>query len=405
MYERIQELMDVLGCDRFPVRWEEFYGEVRESFLREGCALLSPAYYTRLRETYGVLTEYAEIYGRAAEEIAKDPALALFLSLMARAFADKSEIQADVQALSLPTAREGEDPFPYDMLPALAVCTAIPSLYEEMKRRGLPEDVLYPSLRAVERSIDAFRERNGGAYGMANFNWWCHRYCTGMLYRIGRLEFELPVAFPNAYRVLQSKTGEIIGLANMRLHRDGVAFGSLRYEDEEGAYWAAVEETDEAYIGHPFGENGRASREKVTLPKSEWQARLSGGDPVVGIHIPPGGGFTPDNLDATFCRAREILAAHFPDYPYRTFVTGTWMLDPRLRDLLGADGNLVKFGERFTRMTMKSAGRSALNFVFLRPQGEVDIASLPENTRLERALKAHYLAGGAVYETYGFILK
>ena len=405
MYERIQELMDALGCDRFPARWEGFYSEVREHFLQKGCELLSPAYYAHLREKYGVLTEYAEIYGQAALAISKKPALSLFLALLVRSFVDKNDIQADVAALSLPAAREGEDAFPYDMLPALAVCTAIPSLYEEMKRRGLPDDVLYPSLRTVERSIDAFRERNNGAYGMANFNWWCHRYFLGTIYRIGRLEFELPVSFPNAYRVLQSKTGEVLSLANMRLHRDGVAIGSLHYEDEEGAYWAAVEETDEAYIGHPIDKKGRALREKITLPKSDWQVRLTGGDPVVGIHIPPGGGFSADALDATFSRAREILATHFPDFPYRAFVTGTWMLDPQLRDLLGAEGNLVKFGERFTRMTMKSAGRSVLNFVFLRPQAEIDFTTLPESTRLERALKAHYLAGNAIYETYGCILK
>ena len=36
--------------------------------------------------------------------------------------------------------------------------------------------------------------------------------------------------------------------------------------------------------------------------------------------------------------------------------------------------------------------------------GPIDYATLPEDTRLQRALKAHYLAGKVVEEPYGYIL-
>ena len=42
------------------------------------------------------------------------------------------------------------------------------------------------------------------------------------------------------------------------------------------------------------------------------------------------------------------------------------------------------------------------NFVFKKPNNDFDIRDLPETTRLERALKAHYLGGKAIYEMYGY---
>jgi hypothetical protein len=36
------------------------------------------------------------------------------------------------------------------------------------------------------------------------------------------------------------------------------------------------------------------------------------------------------------------------------------------------------------------------------PSGPVPADTLPENTRLERAIKAHYQSGKAVYEMFGY---
>ena len=80
-------------------------------------------------------------------------------------------------------------------------------------------------------------------------------------------------------------------------------------------------------------------------------------------------------------------------------------MDPQLDTLLPEDSNIVRFSRRFKRMARKSLGDGVFNFVFSKPDMNFDIRELPETTRLERALKQHYLSGKAVYEMNGFILR
>lgn len=81
------------------------------------------------------------------------------------------------------------------------------------------------------------------------------------------------------------------------------------------------------------------------------------------------------------------------------------MLDPQIGELLGNDSNIAKFGNRYHRMNIKNEGTDAITFVF-NVNGKKytldDLDELPENTRLERALKKHYLDGKAIYMPHGF---
>jgi hypothetical protein len=107
-------------------------------------------------------------------------------------------------------------------------------------------------------------------------------------------------------------------------------------------------------------------------------------------------------VDATLRETKAFLRDYFPEFSYKAFVCGSWLLDPQLETLLGRDANIVKFGKRFARLTAKSAGNGVFNFVFKKPNTDFDIRDLPESTRLERALKEHYLNGKAIYEMYGY---
>ena len=132
---------------------------------------------------------------------------------------------------------------------------------------------------------------------------------------------------------------------------------------------------------------------------------LAKGDPTVSVHIPAGGGLTPAVVDETLAQFRLFLADYYPEYDYRAFVCASWLMDPQLDALLPEDSNIVRFSRRFTRLARKSQGDGVFNFIFSKPDMNFDICDLPENTRLERAVKQHYLSGKAIYEMNGFILK
>ena len=77
-------------------------------------------------------------------------------------------------------------------------------------------------------------------------------------------------------------------------------------------------------------------------------------------------------------------------------------MDPQLVELLGKKSNIAKFNLRFSKLVRKSPGNGVLNFIFLKPDNNFDLHSLPERTTLERKIKQHYLDGKFIYEQIGY---
>ena len=398
----IDELMRGAGCSAFPERWREIYDGAMDEYEREGCALLNPAYYDRIGDTYGVLVRYRDVYKEAATRIAKSDALSRLLALLVRALRDRDFAKEDLKVFTMPVSPTGERDIAYDMLTALAITSLVPYSYALLERRGIPREIMLSALRAPEACINEFRRRYDGAYGYHLIEW-SQRSIEGHIFRIGRLEIEIFAKLSTRIIVFRSASGETVALAHeITLHRDGFALGSFGYTDEEGSYYAEVAETEDAYVGYPVLGNGFVAKEKISLPKREYTPVLRRGDPIVSLHIPPDGALSEEAVDATLEETRAFLARYYPDYEYKAFYCGSWLLDPQLREIVGEDSNIAKFGKRFAPVTVKSGGRAVMNFVFLTLSKEVDLASLPENTRLERGLKRHYLDGRCIYEMHGY---
>ena len=400
----IEELMTELGCEKWPERWKGFYDEVVENLEANGNVMATPEFYDELNRKYNVLLTRLDLYKQAAEMISKNEKLSIFFALLLRALKDRNVIMSDISKLSMPKAPAGENVIPYNMIPALAMCQSIPDVYNAMKARNIPDDIVFASLQIPESSVDGYIRKHGGEPGFANFDWFQLAY-DGKLFRIGSLQLEFPAGFPGIAAVYENEKGEQVSLAtNVKLHRDGFPLGSYNYTDEDGAWTATVEETETDYVGHPYTERGWVSLDKISLPKDQWKVVFKGGDKMVSLHIPTRTKFADDVVEETLRQSREFLAKYYPDYDYKAFFCGSWLLDRQLIDILGEETNISKYCKRFTPLAVKSAGRSVFTFVFERPDQNFEISELPENTRLERSLKSHYLNGGAIYETFGFFM-
>lgn len=400
----LKKLMADLGCDRYPERWEDFFQEVLEGFNKKKDPLLSPDFYRELNEKYRVLERHLDIYQEAALKISQNENLSLFFSLLSRAMLDRGQIQRDLRALDFPKAHNGEDPLPYNMLPGLFICGSIPSFYEYMKAKGMPDDVIYPSLSIPEASVDTFMRKHGGAAGFGNFDWY-QLFYDRRLYRIDGFNMEFPSPFPGIAKVLQNSNGDTVALAtNVTLHRDGFPLGSKHYEDAEGSFVATYKETDDSHIGHPYNEKGFVEKESRVFSKSEWSTLFSGGSGMVSIHIPKGARFDPETIENAIAHTKELIKKHFPEFDYKLFFCGSWLLDPQLGDILREDSNIVRFCRRFKPLAVKDSGSCVFGFVFNKPDMNFELSELPEDTSLERALKKHYLDGKAIYETFGYFL-
>ena len=127
-----------------------------------------------------------------------------------------------------------------------------------------------------------------------------------------------------------------------------------------------------------------------------WEGKLSElgrlqfedhGDGVLDVHIPETGPLASAACDASFARARDVYPGHL------VAQCTSWLLDPRLADVLPASSNIVRFQRRFElRNEGREANRDVLRFVF--HTYEADLDGLTPRTTLERALVRHMRAGG-----------
>lgn len=165
-----------------------------------------------------------------------------------------------------------------------------------------------------------------------------------------------------------------------------------------------------------FGEFGLDTQEWLTCAWSGalyWFGRLQlnllefEGRHVLSVHIPQTGPLLPEQVDASFEAARAFFAEHFADYPARDLHCSSWLLDPQLVEVLSPTSNMVAFQRRWRLVgEPKPADAATIYFVFRRraaPGTELDLAGLPRQTTLERAILDHLDAGGHWHSWTGLI--
>ena len=400
----LDALMECLGCKKYPKRWDCFFDKVVKDLEKKGNPFADPNFYVGLNQKYGVLQNHLEYYKNAAAQIAESEELSLFFALLCRAIEDREHFGGDLANLKMPEPKDGEEPLAYRLMGGLALCKATEGFYADMKGRGVPDDVITASLRLPEGSVEAYRRRHGGEVGFASFSWY-QLYYDHRILRIGALTMEFPAPFPSVAHVIGNDSGETVALAtNVALHRDGFPLGSKNFEDPDGSFRATLEETDEAFIGNAYDERGYVLREKQVFKKSEWHTVFKGGDGMISIHIPHGARFDAQTVDESINRTKRILKECYPEYDYKTFFCGSWLLDPQLCDILKPESNIVGFCKRFKPLAIVDSGSCVFGFVFKKPNMDFCISELPETTSLERAVKNHYLGGKAIYEYFGYFL-
>lgn len=403
MRPTLNELMDHIGCKAWPERWQNLYDGVMEDFERHGCPMTDPDHIDALADRYGILVDQRVLYRQAAKSVAEQKKLARLLALLCAVLSDKEHREQDLEKFAPVYALENPN-LGLNMLTGLALLSQMPECYETLCALGLPEDFIRQTMRMPEGTVQAFAQLHGGVPGFHMLHWY-QRLIRGVLFRLGRLQIELGTGFRGRAQVFQNKNGQVMALGHERpTHPSGIALGSVGAESSEGSWVANVEETELYWEGYPHDDRGLIQREKVRLPKGEWEKVLARYDPVVALHIPGDGRLTPEAVQDSLGRIRAFMSTYFPEYPYKAFTCNSWLVNPEIATLLGADSNIGRFCGLFHPLTRKAPGTSVFSFVYQR-SGPIVPEELPENTRLERALKAYYQSGKVLHEMYGYFLR
>ena len=175
---------------------------------------------------------------------------------------------------------------------------------------------------------------------------------------------------------------------NLAVHRRRYGTGGL-----DVAFWLMLHFRGIIY------DLGRLQFNRGTLGGRTGQAVAAAGLPytsgdfALGVHIPAfSGPMSPTACDASFARAREFFARHFPEEPYHLATCHSWLLDEQLAEYLPEDSNIIQFQRRFhLAYQTDDDDLGIIRFVFGRMDPVID--ELPQRSRLERAVVGHIQAG------------
>jgi hypothetical protein len=158
----------------------------------------------------------------------------------------------------------------------------LPFSLEFLNRKQIPEEIIAATFADVSYKM-AWQKRRYGQSGL----WvpsWLTRHFRGMIYQLGRLQFER-------------------SLLNVHLV-DSVQSAGFDYDEESPA---------------------------LALHIPDFMGPMS-----------------PEACDASFAQARQFFPTYFPDMPTEIAFCNSWLLDTQLPDHLPESSNIVQFQKRFT---------------------------------------------------------
>lgn len=215
---------------------------------------------------------------------------------------------------------------------------SLPFLREYHQRLMIPEDITQATVADLGRNVRVHRKREGvGGLGVM---WWLMLHFRGMIYQLGRLQFEMQTVGEQIAQSMQ---------ANGRPANADTHALSIHIPDFMG----------------PMGY---------------------------------------DACTESIRQAADFFPTHFPDWPVRVAFCDSWLLDPQLKEFLRPDSNIIRFQDRFTLAGGETwdATESVLQFVFGRKLADLD--SLQPVSSLERGIVNHIRAGRTFSARRGWFL-
>lgn len=126
------------------------------------------------------------------------------------------------------------------------------------------------------------------------------------------------------------------------------------------------------------------------------------GDGLVDIHIPSGGNLNRDAIAQSLAQGREFIARYYPEWKDLPMVCHSWLLSPTLTMLLPETSGIRVFQSFFQITPTGEEDNSYLEWCYKRM--DLSTEELPEDTSLQRILKAHLLAGNPFLDAKGVLL-
>lgn len=393
----INSLKQALNLKNIPKRWETFKIENTDyEWLKEENL-------EKINNTYKLFPRRFPEILEAAKQLRCNASLMDYAVLLKKSMYKRDIIQAEIAELDLPTAQNGEDTLAYDLLPLLAMIPHLPPIIDDLRKRGVSDEIVEKTYSCFESGLDSSEKLHGRPISTKADLSWKQHYINGIILRIERLEFHRHNEGIKSYSVYRSENGDYALLAEAGIYDSFGRFKSSSSEPADSDFTAEYSVTDDYYEGNVIDEKGIVSPEKLRLKRPFWKKIAGENTSVLAIHIPPGPGLTLENIQLSYKKAMEIHKKCFPEFEFNILYTNTWLLDTQLSELLPKGSNILNFQSTFIPGPTSRIDCGIFSFLYRKPGARENLKDLPENTSLERAMKNHLLSGKHSYDQNGVI--
>ena len=129
---------------------------------------------------------------------------------------------------------------------------------------------------------------------------------------------------------------------------------------------------------------------------------FSPGVDAISMHVFFEADLTAEAVSASLKASCEMATRMFPDKSFKAIYCSSWLLHPAVSEVLENHSNIRKFADSFVKFPSQSGAQAVFHYAF--PGEYLDLKDLPENSRLQRGLKARILKGEFINDTSGIIL-
>ena len=378
----ISELLENLNipddyCDILAEDWDK-----TQHFLAEKLPVLDKNEYMRCFKLSDCKDDLENVLDKVANAISNSSALSALFTHAHRKVAFYENTQFNNWPQTIPML--GEDSGIFYFLVGLSL---IDIWTEKYKKLGIPVQYAYDCATWLGGTIQTYKAANSGVPGLDKTQlYWMRHYVDCDIFRCGRFEYmnqETQSWLPYVYERKTDGLKIALFQSGIKLDSQGKCLFADQKDDEATLITELVETPD--YIeGTPVNPAGDALPDtKVRLKLDDWECILGKGDFAPGVHIPVGGGMSPERCQESFRKAIEFYNTYFPDKNIKAFVCFSWIFSPDYEVLL-PESNLAKFMRELYLFPKESYGTDGMFFIFGRaPENHNE---LPRDNSVRRAM-------------------
>ena len=371
------------------------WDEAMASFPANGLQFLDESVWKTARKLVGLSAELDERLGRVAATVAADPILSRLLWYVYRYYTFPMETtKAPFKNCPLPIQLGEEDKHLFYLFCALSF---VPEVLKYHKCKGIPEEITNNTLLKYKEHIETLNKSETGHVGMSSENLWVlSLYMHIPLFRLGRLEFWLEHTKLKYYVWRRESDKLTIAFPEPGTIVTQEGYPRSYADDQEAPTWTTQYEVTATEVkGTPYHPSGFISPKTIALPRSEFKLIFQPKDVAATMHIPLGGGLTPQKARESLAAAKPFFDTYFPEMKVKIIQCHSWIFGNHLEKVLPPDANLLDLQHNVYLMAYPSGHYDGLGFIFPRFNPDnVDWNKMPQDTSLRRQVISHFKNAG-----------